>query len=132
MRNILITIPILCICVLTCAASAQGPQVNGDYCWDAVTATISGPNYFDTTNATPGKAPEPDESMCPDTYLNWNNSPDIWFVFTPPATGTYTFSTCNLDGYDTSMVLYSGTCSNLEQIACNGDAANPTSDCQLY
>ena len=118
--------------MLTCEATAQEPQVNGDYCWDAVTATISGPNYFDTSSATPGTEPEPDESMCPGTYLNWNSSPDIWFVFTPSATTTYTFSTCNLDGYDTSMVLYEGPCSGLVQIACNGDAEVPSSGCQAY
>jgi len=117
---------------LTCAVRAIGPQGNGDQCSDAVTATISGPNYFDTTSATPGTEPEPDESMCSGTFLNWNSSPDIWFVFTPSTTTTYTFSTCNLDGYDTSMVLYEGSCSGLVQIACNGDAANPTNDCQSY
>lgn len=122
----------LCSCMMTCTTFAIGPQGNGDECFDAVTATISGPNYFDTSSATPGTEPEPDESMCPGTFLNWSSSPDVWFVFTPPTTTTYTFSTCNLDGYDTSMVLYEGSCSSLVQIACNGDADVPSSDCQLY
>jgi hypothetical protein len=125
------TIAILCVLGICCSIHAKGP-VTGDECWDALTATITGPNYFDTSSATPSAEADPDENMCTDTYLNWANSPDIWFTFTPSANGTYNFSTCNIDSYDTSMVLYTGSCSGLTQIACNGDSSTKSNDCQSY
>jgi len=132
-EKMLKTIFILNVCLTYfCFVSNVNGQVSGDECWDAVTATLSGPNYFDTSSANPSSEPEPDEAMCVDTYLNWSGSPDVWFTFTPSTNDTYNFSTCNVDSYDTSMVLYKGTCSNLIQIACNGDSANTSNDCQLF
>ena len=125
-------ISILCAFIVCSSIHAREPQATGDECWDAMTATISGPNYFDTSFATPSPDPDPDESMCSGTYLNWNGSRDIWFTFTPSANGTYNFSTCNYDSYDTSMVLYNGSCSSLLQIACNGDSPTGSNDCQSY
>jgi hypothetical protein len=124
------TISILCVCLFSIVSIAKAQY--GDECADAVTATLSGPNYFDTSSMNPSNEPDPDDSMCYGTYLNWNNSPDMWFVFTALADDTYNFSTCNLDGYDTSMVLYKGDCTGLIQIACNGDSPNSSNDCQPY
>ena len=73
------TISILCVCLFSIVSIAKAQQY-GDECWDAVTATLAGPNYFDTSNMYPSNEPEPDESMCDGTYLYWNNSPDMWFV----------------------------------------------------
>ena len=130
------TITILFICFTSIVASHANGQVDGDDCSIAITATINGPNYFNNTTALPSAEPDPDESMCAGTYLNWNGSPDIWFIFTPTTTDIYKFTTCNLDGVDTSMVLYKGECdvagSNLVQIACNGDSQNQSSNCQSY
>ncbi|MBC8203303.1 MAG: VCBS repeat-containing protein [Planctomycetes bacterium] len=125
------TITILSVVILCCATQVKA-QTSGDECWDAMTASIAGPNYFDTSSATPSNEPDPDEAMCSGTYLGWNSSPDVWFVFTPTVNDTYNFSTCNVDSYDTSMVLYSGSCGSLVQIACNGDSANTNNNCQSY
>ena len=105
-----------------------GPLPNGDECTNAQSA-YDGANSFDTTIATPSM-PEPDESQCPGTELNWNASPDIWFLYVPSTTGSHTFTTCDSASYDTSMVLYQGNCNN--QIACNGDDPIADTSCQSY
>ncbi len=121
-----LNIAVVC-CLFGLYTNANG-QYPGDECVDALFAS-EGANIFDTSNASPS-TPEPDDSMCPGTYLNWNNSPDVWFSFTPLTNDTYTFSTCDIDSFDTSIVLYEGSCS--QQIACNGDNPNGSADCQDY
>lgn len=114
----------LCSDPLTCAAPP------GDHCTDAIVATIEGPNVFNTVIMTASTEPV-DETMCAGTFLNWVGSPDAWLVWTATGTGTASFSTCNPNSFDTSMVLYSGSCSALVQIACNGDA-DTASGCQEF
>jgi len=104
-----------------CAAGA------GDECADAVAAT-EGATPFDTSLMTASQ-PQPDESMCAGTFLEWGDSPDAWFVFTPASNGNADFSLCDAASYDTSLVLYEGSCDT--QIACNGDATDETG-CQAY
>jgi hypothetical protein len=103
-----------------------------DECNEAAVA-VTGANYFDTTFAT-ASSPAPDELFCEGTYLEWqdeegNDSPDIWFIWTATVNGYASFSTCNSESYDTSIVLYKDNCDN--QIACNGDGPYDNG-CQLY
>jgi len=102
-------------------------QLQGDECGYPIIAT-EGANSFDTTFATPS-TPEPDDTMCAGTFLNWNSSQDVWFKFNPTTTGLYTFTTCDTNSYDTSMALYEGDCST--QVACNGDGS-ADNGCQSY
>ena len=105
--------------------------VLGDQCEDAIDA-VYGPQAFDTTDMTASDFGDPDESMCAGTYLNWNNSQDVWFRWPVPSSGTADFTTCDLDSFDTSIVLYRGdACGNLVQAACNGDASTDQG-CQGY
>ena len=99
----------------------------GDECSSALVANL-GANAFETFTATPS-SPEPDDSQCSGTYMNWNNSKDIWFAWTAEFTGNAHFTTCDSSSYDTSMAVYAGSCSN--QVACNGDASGE-SGCQSY
>ena len=89
----------------------------GDECSTALEA-VEGANPFDTTGMTPSD-PQPDESMCAHNFLDWNNSNDAWLYWVAPTGGAVTFTTCDPNSYDTSMVLYEGSCEN--QVACNGD-----------
>lgn len=126
LMRILITL-VVCICGMTNLSNAQ---TQGDECFDAINAYV-GINPFETTNAT-SSSPTPDDTMCSGTSLEWGTSnPDIWFKFVPSSTDTYLFTTCNPDSFDTSMVLYLGTCDEAQQIACNGDGPSSKS-CQLY
>jgi hypothetical protein len=99
----------------------------GDECNGALTAYF-GANAYETNTATPS-SPQPDDSDCSDTYLNWSNSQDIWFAWTADFSGSAHFTTCDASSFDTSMVLYSGSCNN--QVVCNGDASGEDG-CQWY
>jgi subtilisin family serine protease len=99
----------------------------GDECSGALIAQ-NGANSFETVTATPS-SPEPDESQCSGTFLDWGGSADIWFRYTATDSGPTHFTTCDSSSFDTSMVLYEGTCDN--QVACNGDASGDTG-CQSY
>jgi hypothetical protein len=98
----------------------------GDECNNAMMAIV-GANPFETNTATPSDD-QPDEGQCPGTYLDWDNSPDIWFRFVAKSSGSMEFTTCDPSSYDTSMALYADSCTN--QVACNGDASG--SGCQAY
>ena len=107
---------------------ANAQPAPGDECKNPLIALI-GSNDFDTTNAT-SSYPVPTEEQCVETYLGWGESnPDVWFAFTPFTSGDYTFTTCDSNSFDTSMVLYEESCDN--QVACNGDGSGQ-SGCQSY
>lgn len=98
--------------------NSNGGTIPGDECSTALEA-VEGATSFDTTFMTPSD-PQPDESMCAHNYLDWDNSNDAWLYWIAPSDGAATFTTCDPNSYDTSMVLYEGSCDN--QVACNGDA----------
>ncbi len=115
----------------SCAGNPCDPH-NGDLCETAQVAS-EGANAFDTSSATDSGYAQPDEDQCPDTYLDWDDSPDHWFRWLPPGTGTLTIDTCDASSYDTSLVLYEGLdCNSLTQIGCNGDEDDPPDECQDY
>jgi hypothetical protein len=101
-----------------------------DECSTAITAVI-GPNAFNTTTAT--TSPEAvDDTQCAGTFLNWGAAnKDVWFVFQAPDTGYLNLNTCFAGSFDTSVVVYTGSCGALTQIACNGDG-NGLNGCQEY
>ena len=101
--------------------------IDGDECEYAFTA-VEGANPFDTTSMSPSQ-PQPDESQCENTDLDWENSPDAWFVWVADQTRLFSFNTCDTSSFDTSIVLYENTCTN--QVACNGDG-DGISGCQAY
>ena len=88
----------------------------------------TGANSYETNTATPS-SPEPDDSQCSGTYMNWNNSQDIWFAWTADFSGNAHFTTCDSSSFDTSMALYAGSENN--QVTCNGDD-NGEDGCQSY
>jgi hypothetical protein len=105
---------------------------NGGTC-AAASMAETGANPFDTSTSTDSGFGDPDESLCPNTYLDWDASPDFWFKWTAPGTGTIDLDTCDQSSYDTSMIVYEGgACETLVQIACNGDAEDDDNACQNY
>jgi hypothetical protein len=99
----------------------------GDECSGALIAS-DGANPFETVTMTPS-SPEPNSSQCEGTYLDWAGSADVWFRYTATDSALTHFTTCDSASFDTSMVLYEGSCDN--QVACNGDASGDTG-CQSY
>ena len=89
-----------------------------DECEDAM-AIYLGETDFSTAEASNSVDPY-DDDMCPDSYLGVLNA-DIWFSYEATCTGMLTVSTCNAATFDTDLVMYSGVCGKLQQIACSGD-----------
>lgn len=111
----------------TYCASTECPVAGaGDECSGAFIASM-GANSFETNSATPSENP-PSDAQCQGTYLEWDNSADIWFRYDASQSGNVNFTTCDPDSFDTSIALYEGSCDN--QVNCNGDADG--SGCQAY
>ena len=103
--------------VLAATGTAFG-QVAGDECTNAITA-LDGPNAgYSTATATPSANPPADETC---TYLDWGASKDLWFVYNAAGAGLLDLDFCT-SGYDTSIVVYSGSCAALTRIACDDDS----------
>ena len=123
-KKIVVTVIVTLCALQTGVAHAQ---FSGDECTDALWAT-DGPNMYTTISASPSM-PEPDDTQCPSSSLNWNSSADVWFRYTAKVSGTHSITTCDIDSFDTSIALYEANCN--DQIACNGDGPL-NSDCQQY
>ena len=107
-------------------------QVANDECSGAIAVTAGTPVNFDTTAATASDNAAPVDTFCTGTFLDWGTgNKDVWFSYTPGASGQADFSTCFAGGYDTSMVLYTGSCGALTQVGCNGDATADVA-CQQF
>ncbi|MGE4633267.1 MAG: thrombospondin type 3 repeat-containing protein, partial [Planctomycetota bacterium] len=113
------------ICPLDPLNDSDGDGICGDgtndECSDATVASV-GLNPIDTTQATssqPGQYPL-DPTQCLPSSLDIVGK-DIWFTYTPSSSGTAIFSTCDLTTFNTDMVIYTGACTSLVQLSCNGD-----------
>jgi len=107
-------------------------QVANDECTGATPLTAGVPAPCDTTNATASADAAPTDTLCTGTFLDWGTgNKDVWYSYTATANGTVDISTCLTGGFDTSIVLYSGSCGALTQVACNGDAPADAA-CQAF
>ncbi|MBM4008702.1 MAG: hypothetical protein FJ285_03825 [Planctomycetes bacterium] len=112
---------------IAAGAAAQG----SDECSGATALASDTPAAFNTTSATPS-AGAVDDALCADTFLNWlPTQQDVWFKYTASESGLLEVNTCQSGSYDTSVVVYSGSCGSPTAIACNGDGAG-LSGCQTY
>ncbi len=110
--------------IITSGSSAQ------DECATAPTLVDGVGQAFNTVTATQTLLPAVTDALCTGTFLNWGTSQDVWFKWTATEVGTAAFTTCLTGSYDTSMVLYSGSCASLVAVACNGDSAG--TGCQQF
>jgi len=95
----------------------------GDECVTAFFAT-DGLNPFDTAPMT--GSPDPfSTAQCPGTGFGVMNR-DLWFAYIAVASGPLVVSTCGLASFDTDLVVYTGSCGALAQVACNGDGPSAT------
>jgi len=98
-------------------ASAQGAA--GDSCSSPIAAAL-GANAVSTllaTDSTQGY----DDQECPFNGLGFM-AKDIWLTFTPAQSGLLAISACNSIDWDSDLVVYTGSCTTLSQVACSGDA----------
>ena len=126
MRNTFFT---ACAATVLCACPVAMAQ---DECASAPTLVTGVGSAFNTATATVTALPAVTDALCAGTYLSWGaTQKDVWFQWSPTASGTADFSTCLAGSYDTSIVIYSGTCATLTPVACNGDAPDSTG-CQAF
>jgi len=110
---------------------AMGQAAN-DECSTATVLTAGVAAPCDNTTATASADAAPTDTLCTGTFLDWGTAnPDVWYSYTATANGTVDISTCLSTGFDTSIVLYSGSCGALTQVACNGDAPADAA-CQAF
>lgn len=101
----------------TLVAGAAFGQVAGDECTNAISVVADTPVSFNTNTMTPSANP-PADGPCP--FLDWGNSKDVWFRYTPSVAGLLSITLCG-SSYDTSMVVYTGACASLNRIDCDDD-----------
>ena len=94
--------------------------IGADECETAATAVL-GMNSISTSDLTPSANP-PEDGMC--SQLDWDKSKDAWFVYDAPTGGLLSAEFCE-STYDTSVVIYQGTCSALTRIGCGDDECSP-------
>ena len=91
---------------------------DGDECHNALDASI-GANSVNVESMTPSLF-SPGSTDC--AALGWNaTQKDAWFVYDAPTVGFLSLDFC-ASTYDTSVVLYIGSCGGLIPIACDDDS----------
>ncbi len=105
--------------------------VNNDLCVDAVdiTANINGVVVLGSNSqATPPFGGGDPELPAGSPSCHWDNFPQashstVWYSFVGPEEGEVTISICGSEApfNDSIMALYSGSCGNLIEIACDED-----------
>ena len=112
------------LAILLISSTLPAQPINDD-CSGATDAVL-GANPFDITSATDSAIPA-DDSACSGELLGQLYR-DVWWHFVPATSGLLSVSTCNSANFDSDIAVYSGTCSDLQLIGCNGDAAS----CSLF
>lgn len=110
----------------TCPGPCEGPA--NDNCLGAITLG-NGSHAIDNTGATNSVGVPGGACIFGGPA---NISKDIWFKYTATCTGNVTVDLCATTGSvtDTTLQIYSGTCSNLAEVACDDDGCtgNPAGD----
>jgi len=95
----------LAVCVLANFAHAQNDECSG------AAPLMLGTTAYDTSGATTSAPVWPCAI----------GGTDLWFVFNPPSSGSYTVTTCTGTGYDSALEAFTGPCNGLTSLACNDD-----------
>lgn len=105
--------------VFAAAGSGTLAQPANNFCANAQAVTVSGLNVAVSVNGTTLNATSDLAQTC-----GLSDELDVWYTFTAPATGMWTFDTLNSVLFDTSLAIYSSCGGTL--LACNDDidAAN--------
>ena len=101
--------------------------LTGDTCDDAI-AIADGLTSYNTTSHT-------DSGYNNDSGCDWMGIMyrDIWFSYQAVDDGLITISTCDVDSFDTSIIVYElvDDCGTLSYLTCSGDAISDPA-CQPY
>ena len=116
---------IIANCAGLAAALPAAAQVAGDECSNAIVVTANTPVTVNTATMTASASPPSSiAGTCP--FLTWGaTTKDAWFRFDAPRGGRLTALLCG-SNYDTSVVMYQGSCGSLLRIACDDDDCQPS------
>lgn len=108
--------------ILICSISANA-LLDNDICANATTINSSQVNNGTILNGTNINASDESGSFGASCFFS---ELDVWYKVTPTTTAFYSVSTDFSGGTltDTEIALYSGTCNNPTEIACNQDAGD--------
>ena len=119
-RLVIAISPILAAAATVSRADAQ---LAGDECSNAIVAVAGANGPVANTSYTLSANPPENKGEC--QFLNWTSfTRDVWWVFDAPVAGKLTLEFC-ASNFDTSVVVYRGSCGALERIGCDDDACAP-------
>jgi hypothetical protein len=96
-------------------------QIGSDSCATPHPVSGPGPHDFDTSVATTG--PEGQANAACDFSGTTGIDSDVWFVWTAPASGSTTVSTCGQTTFDTKLAVHAGSaCPVAAPLGCNDGA----------
>ncbi len=111
-----------CMGLFMAAPAWAGGETPGDDCFNALPAVVGANGPVNTATMTPSADP-PANGPC--AALNWGSSRDAWWVFDARVAGNLTVELCDSD-FDTSVVIYQGSCGALARIGCDDDSCAPS------
>lgn len=94
--------------------------ISHDECLDAFPAEI-GNNPVNSIGATTSPEPYSTATGC---TSQGQMTADVWFRWVAPEDGFIHLSTCDTVNFDTDLMVYSGECDDLQEVACSGDEPN--------
>ena len=97
---------------------------------NSVLEVFNGETQFSTLNATDSLDPF-DVTQCLQPGLGEMRK-DIWFSYFACEEGQLTVDLCGLVEFEAAMVLYKGSCCELEQIACSSDTEKCNGDVTIF
>ena len=110
-----------CLAALAIATTARA-QLAGDECATAFNA-VAGANGPVNLASLTASANPPANDDC--SFLNWTaTTRDAWWAFASPGAGLLTVEFCG-STFDTSVVVYEGSCAGLVRIGCDDDSCAP-------
>ena len=126
MNRIGTAVPAMSACAAFVIASTAAGQAVCDEC---TTAQLIGSVPFSATVSTAAltaSANPPSNVTGPCSFLNWTAATkDAWYRINVTVPSLLTVSLCS-STFDTSLVLYGGSCSQLTRVACDDDDCQPT------
>jgi hypothetical protein len=91
---------------------AAGTPITNDLCENAYAISA------DTVSGSTASATSDGTASCGSS----NGSPDVWYSFTAPISGTATLDTCG-SSFDTVLSVYAGACGALTELLCSDDCS---------
>ncbi|MDH5415190.1 MAG: hypothetical protein OEW87_13725, partial [Flavobacteriaceae bacterium] len=103
------------------ALETPPPPPTNDDCFNATTLTVGNAKTENVVTSTNENSS--DSGVLPRPSCAFYNGNDVWFTAQVPPSGILTVETLSAgSSIDTGLAIYTGTCDNLTQVACDDDS----------